>query len=105
MSRPVAALAIVLSAAVLVSSAVVIAELVTNAPRAEANVPSATIPLFEFERQAQLHCPDDSIVWATAGTGTYDSGSNRWYGRTSSGAFGCLHDAENAGYRARRVER
>jgi hypothetical protein len=105
MNRPVLAVAIVLLAAVLVSSSVVIFEFAKIVPGAEANSPLAKIPLFQFERQARLHCPDDSIVWATAGFGSYSSSADRWYGRTSSGAYGCLHEAETAGYRAQRVER
>jgi hypothetical protein len=89
----------VLSASVLVPSAVVIGEFAFAVPGAKANSPSASIPLFQFERQAQLHCPDDSIIWATVSTGIYNSSADRWYGRTRSGAYGCLRDAKNAGYR------
>lgn len=105
MNRVVFALAIVLSAAVLVSSAIVIVEFAQYVPGARATSRLANIPLFQFERQAQLHCPNDAIVWAAAVTGTYNSRADSWYGRTSNGAYGCLHEAEIAGYRATRVGR
>jgi hypothetical protein len=105
MSRAAVAVAIVLSAAVLSSSALVIFETVLAVPDAKANGSLAKIPLFEFEQQAQLHCPDDAIVWATASMGIYNSSTERWYGRTSSGAYGCLREVANAGYRAQRVGR
>jgi hypothetical protein len=105
MNRPVLAVAVVLSASVALSSAVVISEFAFVAPRAQADTALAKVPLFQFERQAQLHCPEDSIVWATASFGTYDSSADRWYGRTSSGAYGCRHEVETAGYRAQRVGR
>jgi hypothetical protein len=58
------------------------------------------MPHFKFEQQAQEHCPGDSIVWAIARLGIYDSTAERWYGQTSDGAYVCRHDAETAGYRA-----
>jgi hypothetical protein len=103
MIRPIWAFAIVISAAVLIPSAVVIGEFAFAVPGAKAgSSSSASIPLFRFERQARLHCPDDALVWTTAGSGIYSSSADRWYGRTKSGAYGCLHDAANAGYRVER---
>jgi hypothetical protein len=101
MNRPGLPFAVALSAAALLSSAIVVFELDFTVPGAAANSLSANIPLFQFEQEAQLHCPDDSVVWATASRGIYNSSADRWYGRTSSGAYGCLHEAENAGYRVR----
>jgi hypothetical protein len=60
---------------------------------------------FQFEQQAQRHCPEDSVVWASARLGTYDTDGERWYGQTSDGAFICLQDAEGAGYRASHAAR
>ncbi len=62
-------------------------------------------PHFQFEQQAQLHCPDDSVVWATARLDTYNVNGERWYGQTADGTFTCLRDAEKAGYRTSRVVR
>ena len=105
MNRPILAIAVALSATVVFSSAVVISEFAFVVPGARADTALAKVPLFQFERQAQLHCPEDSIVWATTSFGTYDLSADRWYGRTSSGAYGCLHEVETAGYRAQRVGR
>jgi hypothetical protein len=54
---------------------------------------------FEFERPAQNHCPGEAIVWIDARSHTYELSTDRFYGRTSTGAFVCLQDAVNAGYR------
>lgn len=102
MKRMVFPFAIALSAAVMVSSTIFVVEFAMAVPDVKANTLTAEIPLFQFERQAQLHCPNDSIIWATAVTGTYNSSADRWYGRTNNGAYGCLHEAKIAGYRAGR---
>jgi hypothetical protein len=61
------------------------------------------VPHFQFEQQAQQHCAGDSIVWAIARLGIYNSSGERWYGQTGDGAFACLQDVAEAGYRATRV--
>ena len=61
------------------------------------------VPQFQFEQQAARHCPDDSVVWAITRLGIYNSNAERWYGQTSDGAFICLQDARQAGYRATRL--
>lgn len=58
---------------------------------------------FQFEQQAQQHCPDDVIVWAIVHLGVYNSSAERWYGQTNDGSFVCRKDAEAAGYRASRA--
>jgi len=105
MIRPTLALATLLSAAVLLSSVGFIVAFAVAVPRTQARHLSAKIPLFQFEGQAQIHCPKDSIVWANAGNHMYNTNGERWYGRTSTGAYGCLHEAEKAGYRAQRAGR
>ena len=71
-----------------------------GAPLAEAAAVLPDMPHFQFEQQAQQHCPADAIVWVVASRGLYNSSSERWYGRTSNGTYACLGDAEKAGYRA-----
>jgi hypothetical protein len=61
------------------------------------------MPHFQFEQQAQQHCPEDAVVWATARLGVYNANGERWYGHTADGAFACLRDAEQAGYHASRT--
>jgi hypothetical protein len=69
-----------------------------------AGVPAAAEPLapsqqFQFELWAQNHCPTDAVVWVDGRSQFYNSSEERWYGRTTNGAFVCKRDAENAGYR------
>jgi len=71
-----------------------------SVPLAEAAVLPPEMPHFQFEQQAQQHCPADAVVWVVASRGLYNSSSERWYGRTSNGTCACLGDAEKAGYRA-----
>jgi hypothetical protein len=40
-------------------------------------------------------------VWVNARSQIYNSSEERWYGRTTDGAFACKLDAEKAGYRAK----
>jgi len=63
------------------------------------------VPHFQFEQQAQQHCPGDSIVWATPESGNYNASAERWYGQTGNGTFTCLLDAQKAGYRPTRIIR
>lgn len=57
---------------------------------------------FQFEQQAQKHCPSDTVVWAEATAQLYNVKGERWYGATKSGAYVCRLDGEKVGYRARR---
>jgi hypothetical protein len=69
-------------------------------PLADAAAQSPEMPHFQFELQAQQHCPADAVVWVVPSRGLYNSSTERWYGRTSNGIYVCMGDAENAGYRA-----
>jgi hypothetical protein len=71
-----------------------------DSPSAASDGPRLDVAVFQFEQQAQLHCPEDSIVWVVASRGTYNASAERWYGRTSNGAYACHQDAERAGYHA-----
>ena len=61
--------------------------------------------LFQFEQQAQQHCPGDRIVWADPVLHLYNVKGERWYGATRNGACLCLRDGEKAGYHARLMSR
>jgi hypothetical protein len=65
---------------------------------------AAEPPFFPFEQQAQQHCPGDSVVWVNAALHLYNVKGERWYGATKSGAYVCLREGEEAGYRARRIK-
>jgi hypothetical protein len=77
-----------------------VSPLFLGTPLAEAAPLPSDMPHFQFEQQAQQHCPADAVVWVVATRGLYNSSSERWYGRTSNGTYACLGDAEKAGYRA-----
>jgi hypothetical protein len=64
---------------------------------------AAEPPLFQFEQQAQLHCPADTVVWTDAALHLYNLKGERWYGATKNGAYACLRDGEKAGYHPRRT--
>lgn len=74
--------------------------LLLGMPLAEAAALPSDMPHFQFELQAQQHCPADTVVWVVVTRGLYNASSERWYGRTSNGTYACLGDAEKAGYRA-----
>lgn len=71
------------------------------APGAAGHLPEIAAR-FQFEQQARNHCPGEAIVWVDARSQTYDAGTDRFYGRTRTGAFACRRDAETAGYHASR---
>jgi hypothetical protein len=41
--------------------------------------------LFQYEQQAQQHCPGNDVVWAVLRS--YNVKGERWYGRTKSSAY------------------
>jgi len=87
------------------------AALVSSLPMLFGATIAAAAPLvldvghFQFEQQAREHCPSDSIVWAIARSGIYNSSAERWYGQTSDGTYVCRRDAETAGYHAASASR
>jgi hypothetical protein len=40
---------------------------------------------FQTEQAAQMHCPNDSVVWVNTKTGTYHLKGEWWYGATKQG--------------------
>lgn len=62
--------------------------------------PTAPLPTFPTEQQAQQHCPSDTVVWLNLPTGIYHFQGQRWYGNTKSGAYVCQGEANQAGDRA-----
>jgi hypothetical protein len=71
-----------------------------DSPPAIADRPRLNLTVFQFEQQAQQHCPQDAIVWAVASRGIYYVSAERWYGQTNNGAYACHRDADKAHYRA-----
>jgi hypothetical protein len=60
------------------------------------------LTLFSTEQRAQQHCPRDVVVWLNLPTGIYHFKGQRWYGRTKSGAFVCMKEADQTGDRGTR---
>ena len=59
-------------------------------------------PRFQSDRQAQQHCPKDTVVWVNTKTGVYHFKGQRWYGNTNQGAYECRTEANTEGDRATR---
>jgi hypothetical protein len=57
---------------------------------------------FTNEQEAQQHCPADTVVWLNLPTGIYHLKGERWYGRTTNGAYVCEKEADRAGDRLTR---
>lgn len=64
--------------------------------------PASSEVMFGTERQAQQHCPKDTVVWLNAPTGIYHMQGMRWYGATKHGAYVCQKEADKAGDRETR---
>lgn len=58
---------------------------------------SHTLIQFATEREAQVHCPSDTVVWLNLPTGIYHLQGQINYGKTKSGAYVCKTEADQAG--------
>lgn len=63
------------------------------------SVQASAQPMFGTERQAQQHCPSDTVVWLNIPSGIYHMRGMRWYGVTKHGAYVCQKEADKAGDR------
>lgn len=63
---------------------------------AQASLP----PLFSSESDARAHCPKDVVVWLNIPSRIYHYKGERWYERTTHGAYACEKEAVRAGDRA-----
>jgi hypothetical protein len=57
---------------------------------------------YQTEREAQQHCPNDTVVWLNTRTGVYHFKGQRWYGATKEGCYECRKEADREGDRATR---
>lgn len=62
----------------------------------------AELTTFTTQKEAQRHCPADTVVWLNLPTGIYHLKGERWYGRTKNGAYVCEKEADQAGDRVTR---
>jgi hypothetical protein len=52
------------------------------------------------EAGAQKHCPKDSVVWGSSGSGVYHMKCAKNYGTTKDGKYVCMGEADGAGWHA-----
>lgn len=64
------------------------------------NTIAAALVAFTSEKEAQIHCPHDEVVWLNFPTKIWHAKWQRWYGRTKSGAYVCKQEAIATGNRA-----
>ena len=62
-----------------------------------------TIAQFKTEAEAKARCGADTVVWGSSESKAFHLAGSRYYGKTKSGAFMCRKDAEAAHYHAART--
>ena len=69
---------------------------------ASITVPSIALSFTTFvsEREAQVHCPKDIVVWLNLPTMIWHYKGQRWYANTKHGGFACEKEAGASGTRA-----
>ena len=55
--------------------------------------------LFRVEGQAQMHCPNDTVVWLDLKKRIYYLQRQRLYGAGNTAVFACRKEARRNGYR------
>lgn len=69
---------------------------------AASSAPAAAMAADQFkdEASAKSHCPSDSIVWVNLNSKAYHASGTKYYGKTKSGAYECMKDADTDGFHA-----
>jgi hypothetical protein len=64
-------------------------------------IPSTAFALTTFgsEREAQVHCPKDTVIWLNLPTMIWHYKGQRWYANTKHGAYACEREAGASGAR------
>lgn len=83
------------SAAVLAAAAGVFAVTAANAQMA----------VFQTEHFAQMHCPNDKVVWLDFGKRRYYTSGQKLYARGRTASFVCMKEAKRSGYNKSRFGR
>lgn len=63
---------------------------------------SAQMGIFQNEMMAQMHCPNDEVVWLDFKKRRYYVRGQRLYERGRSATFACRKEARNSGYKKSR---
>lgn len=63
--------------------------------------PAQAVPLslFRYEDLAQLHCPNDKVIWLDLRKGRYYAKGQKLYARGLDGTYACQEEARGSGYR------
>ena len=76
------------------------AVLITITSLASITTPQAQqLGLFRVEGQAQMHCPNDTVVWLDLKKRVYYLQKQRMYGFGRTAVFACRNEARRNGYR------
>lgn len=59
----------------------------------------AQMAVFQTEMMAQLHCPNDKVVWLDFAKRRYYTEKQRLYGRGRTASFVCREEARKSGYK------
>jgi hypothetical protein len=59
----------------------------------------AQMSIFQTAMFAQMHCPNDKVVWLDFTKRRYYSEGQRLYGKGRTGSFVCKEEARKSGYR------
>jgi len=59
---------------------------------------ASMLALFRDERQAQRHCPADTVVWLDFSKGKYYLPHHKLYGSGFHGSFACRREARRSLY-------
>jgi hypothetical protein len=66
---------------------------------------SAQMAIFQTEQMAQLHCPNDKVVWLDFGKRRYYTSGQKLYARGRTASFVCMKEAKRSGYKKSRFGR
>lgn len=66
-------------------------------------IASAQMSIFDNETFAQLHCPNDEVVWLDFKKRRYYVRGQRQYDRGRSAVYVCRKEARNSGYKKSRL--
>lgn len=68
-----------------------------------APVGAKAMGIFQTETMAQLHCPNDEVVWLDFKKRRYYTRGQRLYEHGRTGTFACRKEAKSNGYKKSRL--
>jgi hypothetical protein len=83
----------------------VAAGFVALAALAAPNPANAQLAIFSTEMTAQLHCPNDQVVWLDFKKRRYYTRGQKLYARGRDATYACLKEAKRSGYKKSRFGR